>query len=462
MSWTQEDSYWSRPFDWHDELLQFVRIQGEEINREQWMFMVTTKIGFTPQSDNIVNRLRIAWKALRFRHPDIALEVHGSEKRYYPVYNDQSLETWCNETFRVETECSSAEDFFTQHRCAAPLANATFHWVPTTSEFALVSAHVLWDGRGGISMVHEFLSTLENPVLPPVFDGAEAKNLVPSLDAVIGMPDKPKPEWEEKADEILRQYVAAQPSIGLLPPGDPKAKALPAEMKRTKIVLSPEIAKSLREATWKQNITISTAVQTAAIMALVDVNNRDSQPENFVAWSFFDLRKSLPPPFNGPEHAPSVRLGCIPMVSKAHSSWSEISKTVDQLNRTPWNMKESDNMFVRQSLNRKSLNMFKAVASQPPELQPPPQSEPFISSMGILEDYIKHDYGPFSVANVEILIQSITPVICLHFWSWRGSLHLSVSYNVAFYTSDDVQRYLTILKDTMQRNLLSFLSVPDE
>ncbi|KAJ6024643.1 hypothetical protein N7540_005440 [Penicillium herquei] len=453
MSWTQKDGYWSRPFDCHDEMLHFIRSQGEPINREHWMFMITTKIGFPPEIGDIVHQLRNAWKALRFRHPDIALEVHSGEKRYSAIYDELSLEEWCDESFKVETECSSADDFFTEHRRSAPHANATIHWIPATSEFALVSSHILWDGRGAMLMLHEFLSILENPIIPTIFDGSEAKNLVPSLDTVIGMPDKPKPEWERGADELLQQYIDSQPTIGLLPPGDPKAKELPAEMKRLEIVFSPEESKSLREATRRQDITITTSVQTAAIMALADMNDSDSQPENFVAWALFDLRKHLPPPFNGAEHAPSIRLGTMPIIVKSRGCWSEISRTANEVNRTSWDVEESDRMFVRDPFNRKATDMFKWAAAQP-NLAPPPSSEPFISSMGIFDDYLKYEYGPFSVENVGILCQTLTPAICLHIWSWKDSLHVSASYNVAYYESHAILRYLTALKDIMQRNLL--------
>ncbi|KAJ5715181.1 uncharacterized protein N7483_012362 [Penicillium malachiteum] len=51
-------------------------------------------------------------------------------------------------------------------------------------------------------------------------------------------------------------------------------------------------------------------------MELADMNDRDSQPKKFVAWALFDLRKFLPPSFNGAEHAPSIRLGKTPIVVK--------------------------------------------------------------------------------------------------------------------------------------------------
>ncbi|KAJ5281233.1 hypothetical protein N7478_006605 [Penicillium angulare] len=453
MSWTQQDAYWSRPFDCHDEMMHFLRARGKRFNSEHWMFMLTAKIGFPPADKDIVDQLRTAWKALRFTHPDIALEAHHDEKRYYPVTDEQSLESWSNETFRVEAECSSTDDFFAKHRRAPPHANATIHWIPASSEIALVSSYMLWDGRGGMLMLHEFLSTLENPVIPTVFDGAEAKKLVPSLDEVIGMPATPKPEWNKRGEELLQQYIRAQPSIGLLAPGDPKAKKPPTEMKRVETVFAPGEAKSIREAARKQNISVSTAVQTAAIIAVTGMNDRATQPENFVAWTLYDLRKFLEAPFNGVEHAPSIRLGSQPLIVKAHGSWSDISKHVDKLNKFSWDVKENDEMFVRDPFNRRATDMLKGAAAYP-DLAPAPGSEPFVTSMGIFDDYIKHEYGPYSVEDVSILCQTLTPVTNLHLWSWKGTLHVSISYNVAHYDSDTIEKYLAIVKDTLRKNLL--------
>ncbi|KAJ5113710.1 hypothetical protein N7456_002244 [Penicillium angulare] len=453
MSWIQQDGYWSRPFDCHDEMMHFIRAQGEPLNREHWMFMLTAKIAAPTGDKDIVDQLRTAWKALRFTHPDIALGVYSGEKRYYPITDAQALESWADESFRVEAECSSTDDFFSKHHRAPPHANATIHWIPASNEIALVSSHLLWDGRGGMLMLHEFLATLASPVVPTVFDGSEAKSLVPSLDEVIGQPETPKPEWDKTAEGLLQQYIRAQPSIGLLAPGDPKAKELPAEMKRVETVFAPGEAKAIREAARKQNISVSTAVQSAAIMALAYLNDPATQPENFVAWTLYDLRRFLEAPFNGAEHAPSIRLGSQPIIVKSQGSWAEISKHVDGLNKLSWDVKESDRMFVRDPFNRRATGMFKGAAAYP-DLTPPPGSEPFVSSMGIFDDYIKHEYGPYVVEDVSILCQTLTPATCLHFWSWKETLHVSASYNVAFYDAETIEKYLTIVKDILRKNLL--------
>ncbi|KAJ6031742.1 hypothetical protein N7540_002474 [Penicillium herquei] len=317
MAWTQQDGYWSRPFDCHDRLFQLLCGIGAEINREYWLINVNAKIDLSaldgPARGDITTNLQAAWKALRFRHPDIALEIHEREKRYYPIRENQQLDRWCNETFHIETKTTSLDEFFSEYRHSKP--HATLHWFPATSQVALIASHVRWDGRGALWMLHEFLSVLEAPVLPTVFDGAEAENLVPALGEVIGMPKTLKPEWEEIANEIFQPFLDAQPCIGLPPPGGLKASL--RETKRVEVVFPADLSKNLREAARKQGLTVSSAVQTAAIMALRCMNDPKSYPENYVSWASCDLRKYCPEPFNGPTHAPSLRVASLPLIVKS-------------------------------------------------------------------------------------------------------------------------------------------------
>ena len=164
-------------------------------------------------------------------------------------------------------------------------------------------------------MLHKLLSALEDPILPVMFDGSEAKNLVPALGLVIGMPEDIKPEWEKSAAEIFQPFIDAQPSLGLLPPGGLRTE--PGDTKRAEIVFTPERSKAFREAARRQGLSVSSVVQVAAIMGLSSMNDPDAQLENFASWTPTDLRKYCPQPFDGPVHASSLRVGGFPLVVKS-------------------------------------------------------------------------------------------------------------------------------------------------
>ncbi|KAJ5712013.1 hypothetical protein N7488_006169 [Penicillium malachiteum] len=229
-------------------------------------------------------------------------------------------------------------------------------------------------------------------VLPTIFDGAEAEHLVPALGEVIGMPGTPNPEWKKLSNKIYHSVFDAQSPIELPPPGS--LKVLPGQTKRVEVVLPADISKNLRDAARNQGLTVSSAVQTAAIMGITCMNDADSHPENFASWTSSDLRKYCPEPFNGPIHAPSIRMTDLPLIVKSRGSWSENSQAVARVNKTSWHMHESDPLFAREAWMKKCNALFEVVLSQP---DLPPSTELFISSLGILDEYVKPHYGSVKV-----------------------------------------------------------------
>jgi hypothetical protein len=443
MSWTEQDGFWSRSLDCHDIMFQFIGAMGAPLGREHWLMMQNAQLDF-PEGVDAVSRLREAWKALRFRHPDIALEIHENDKRYYPVRDGKALEVWCNETFRIEAASSADEFFCHQHPLPGPYA--TLHWIPARNQIVLAAAHSRWDGRGATMMLHQLLSELENPSpLPTAFDGSEAKNLVPSLDAVIGMPEKNDVKWEQRADEMVQQVIEGQPSIGLLPPGD--QKALPGDTLRTEVVVPAEEALALRAAARVQGISLTTAMHASAVVETARANP-DSPAKYFTSWAPYDLRKYCPEPFNGMVHAPSLRLVALPLSVEARASWSDLTRAIHEIYRQSWDLDKSDMMFVRVPYVEKATAMFKAA---PPDMPPP--ADPNINSMGALDDYIKCRYGDVAVKDVSFMVHMLSQQLYVHSWSWNGTLHISASYNEAYYTPDYVKKFLTALKDNMVENL---------
>ena len=115
MSWAEKDGYCSRPLDCHDRLFQLLCSIGTQVNRENWLLMINAKIDVSGQ-DVIVTPLQKAWKAPRFRHPDIAFEVLETEKRYCPIRDDQALEygVMKHSAFKVRRWMNSSLDNIAQ------------------------------------------------------------------------------------------------------------------------------------------------------------------------------------------------------------------------------------------------------------------------------------------------------------------------------------------------------------
>ena len=92
MSWSRQGYQWRRPLDCHDKLFRSIAAAGKPLGREHWLLVGAARVGFPSQANKPEDIIRTAWSSLRFRHPDIALDLDGDEKIYEPVTNTESLE----------------------------------------------------------------------------------------------------------------------------------------------------------------------------------------------------------------------------------------------------------------------------------------------------------------------------------------------------------------------------------
>lgn len=82
-----------------------------------------------------------------------------------------------------------------------------------------------------------------------------------------------------------------------------------------------------------------------------------------------------------------------------------------------------------------------------------PTTEPNLSNIGVLNDYVQTQYEDVVVRNVWMAVQMISAQLYLHTWSWNGELHISVCYNEAFYQADFVEKWIGSLRHTLLANL---------
>ncbi|KAB8227929.1 uncharacterized protein BDW43DRAFT_323394 [Aspergillus alliaceus] len=444
MSWKQQGKYWSRPLDCHDRFFQAAADMGKPLGREHYLIMGNVRLDF-PSDFGMPGRLREAWKALRFRHPDIALELHNGEKRYYPVSDERALDDWCNSTCRIEEDARSADDLFT-HKLWLSDSHATCHWIPASSQLVLVSGHHRWDGIGQTMMLHELLSELESPSsLPTTFDGEEAKNLTPTLSEVLGVSTTAwESSWEKRADELLGTFLEGQPSIGLPQRGD--SMALPGNTLRVEQVVSADITAALRKAAREQGITMTTAMHASAIVETACANP-GSPASRFTSLAVFSLRKHCPEPFDGNLHAPSLRVTALPINIDARAPWRDITGVLHPIYHQSWTVGESEMLFVRMPWIEK-LTMLLT-----PNCNAPPPSEPNLNSLGVIERFLNPYYGSIAVEDFSIMGQMLSPQLYVHCWSWNGKLHMSASFNEAYYTAEYVDEWLAAVRRNLTNNL---------
>ncbi|KAI5928772.1 hypothetical protein F4810DRAFT_24065 [Camillea tinctor] len=454
MSWTQENGYWRRPLDCHDKLFKSIAAAGAPLGREHWVMVHWLQLSFPSATEPIVQeqRLRSAWSALRCRHPDVALTLHEDEKRYEPLVDDHDLQRWTAATFHVETEVRSADELFSRHLKIAPSAHATCHWIPASSELAIVSSHWRWDGRGVTMMLHSFMDLLgSNPSLSSSLPsslataGAEAKYLVPTLDTIIGAPTVPKEELERKADELLAPFMDGSPAIGL-----PVAPAVPGDTVRTAIVFPRAVTTAVLEACRARGIRLAAALhasivlETARYYKPVEETAKADVAPKYKSWAAFDLRRYCPPPFNGEAHAASLRMVALPLIADPTASWSELASTFQACYSQSLAPPDSDILFVRVPYVEKATAMLGSA---------PPTTEPNLSNLGVLDNYFQRRYGDVEVRDAALAVQMLSAQLYVHTWRWDEQMRVSICYNEAFYEEQFVRGWLEGLKANLLENL---------
>ncbi|KAI2628560.1 hypothetical protein GGR54DRAFT_350391 [Hypoxylon sp. NC1633] len=449
MSWTCEGLYWRRPLDCHDKLFQSIASAGAPLGREHWLMAGWLQLGFPSTMDRVMQeqRLRTTWSAVRLRHPDVALTLHETEKRYEPLAGHQALVRWTDATFCVETAVRSVDELVSRHLKVAPSVHATCHWVPASSEVAILSPHWRWDGRGLMMVLHSFMDLLARTSTSfpmQAVAGSETTNLVPTLDAVIGAPDNYKDEWLRKADDLLAPFQDGSPAIGL-----PITPTLPRDTVRVERVFPKAVTTALREACRARGLRMTAALHASVVVETARYYDQgevgEANPKaRYKSWAAFDLRKHCPPPPHSTAHAPSIRMVAFPLIADPTASWSALASAFQAYYAQPLAPPRSDAIFVRVPYVEKATAML---------AKAPPSTEPNLSNLGVMEDYLQTRYGDFEVRNVALSVQMLSPQLYVHAWSWGGAMRVSICYNEAFYEEQFVKTWLEGLQTNLLKNL---------
>ncbi|KAJ5703207.1 hypothetical protein N7488_010755 [Penicillium malachiteum] len=443
MRWTQKDGYWCMPLDPGEREFVWFGNLGKPIGREFWVVMVSARVRFS--SDDPALDVRSAWRAQRFIHPGIAVQLIDEEKRYEPVRDASALEAWCDATFHVESDALSSGDLFKSHiRVAGP--QVTCHWIPATSEIALVTSHWRLDAYGTTWILSSLLESLGNPSSdPPTFNGEEVKNLAVSFDEALALPDKWDPSWQQRALDLQAKEFEGGPGIGFRPS---YPNVLPGSTDRVEIVLSEEETTALRIAARRLGFTITSVLHASMINETVR-RNPDSLAARYMTFGLFDMRKYCKPPSNGPGDAATFRMHWQAINVEARASWIELARSLHDLYHQPWDWRIDDGIFLR----RPYIDAGHAMRTNLSPDAPQP-AEPLLNSLGIIDsNLIQHQYGPVEVENVSYNNSVLNKQTPTEVFTWGGRMHISANFNEAFYTKEFMENFLLSMKANAFRNL---------
>lgn len=399
----------------------------------------------TADTHDLQHRLKHAWRALRFAHPMIAVELRG-DSLFYAVPDQATAIQWTNDTFHIHAnEARPAGQVFGDF--AAP-ALVELHYFPRSNELLLRASHWRTDGVGCSILLNHFFDVLGGPSTPEPTWGSEPARLQPALEDVLQLPTEHSSETAAWAQAWIGGFIAAAPSVGL--PYDGDNSRVPGRPTRCVATLTAQSTAALVAAAKSQDLTVTAALHAAEILATYQLASPSAQDFKVMDMLVVNLRPHLPAPFNEAQYAGCV--AAMPQLSglDGYSSTTPFLEAAHRLQR-----KSRDEYDVKMHLA--SLRPICAGFEQMLSFTPPPDaplpSHPTISSLGILEQYIKPVHGNVELEQVFSFgsAQMRQPVLCIN--SWRGRTSLDLIFNDAYYSKELMQGFIQRINGIVEAGL---------
>ena len=441
MSWTESSKgRFERPLSTVETLYKTLANLGTPINREHWAVRLYARFQSNHSVEDAETSIRHAWKTMRHDHPQIASYAEGN-LRVYQTPDSGALESWLKETFIVDP-IATPEDLLANVR---PTPLPCLYYLPRDSEIFIQIPHWYIDGPGSFCLLNNLFEAIAAP--RQIDFGDETKNLSPGLEEALGLPMSSIAEHQQAATEMIMKHVGSLPSIGL-PPDLPSQ--IPGATHRLELKLSPKLTKALVTACRARDITVTVATHAALVAATHRLAADEAQERNYTSFGAIGLRPYLNQEYTDAKtHPINIYLYGLPVSFKPTSFSADsthLSHFYKQLSQPP---SRAEKLPLLPSFTHICATM----AAQPPPPEMPQATEPVLSSNGVVDKYLKREYGNgdggvvlerFWLASEVITKQPVVYVL-----TWREELSLSVCYNEAFYARGKMDELLRLTREVL-------------
>ncbi|KAF4435880.1 hypothetical protein F53441_13388 [Fusarium austroafricanum] len=403
------------------------------------------KFNTTLEAKDLETNLRDAWKATRYFNPGIACAV-DEFYREYKIPSQDEVDSWMLETFKTQLSKTPEEIIKNHTRDFHPV----LHFFPakdgnTRHELVILSNHMFNDARGEFYFWNSFFELVTTP--EAVTFGDESKYLPPARDDLLGLPPSPSVPSYGKAMSLIGSAFVPDPVRTPLRPSNEASDG--GCIKR--LALSESQTTKLVDACKLKGVSVTAAVKAAHILTLrglqgaSDGNYRD---ECF-GFEMMDPRSAFKRSYN-----PSQSIGTdyhILMPTKFslgdNKTFLDVAKDMTTSFRT---IREDFNKDA-EGLDALGYVMLQALTTPPEDPIPP-----IFSSLGIVDDFMKSNYGGSIVGIEDIWV--VVPVNSgtyngLWVWTWRGQLHLLTSFNKGCYSTEMMEKALQTIVDALLEGL---------
>jgi hypothetical protein len=297
----------------------------------------------------------------------------------------------------------------------------------------ITTAHTYLDGRGILYLFDALFSIIASP---STFSfGSEHSRLPLSEDTLLGVPPVPTEENIQRAATTLRRFIHDKPIR--MPVKD--MQQIPGDSDRQELRLSVAISDAVVKACKQRGYTVTYAWHAAIVNAVLKIQAATGEPgTTYTSFVNYDLRKYFPATFDPRSQPISCYHSGTPLQVKPEGkSFDQISNALRETYQTE---------FI--SINVRSLpTMVDMMLPTFASGGPPPSSTPVLSSLGIVEQFLGHSFGPhWKVDDVWVADIMMSAEIEAFLWTWKGQIVLSGSFNLAYYSKAEVQAFLARVK----------------
>ncbi|KAL2816208.1 hypothetical protein BDW59DRAFT_153444 [Aspergillus cavernicola] len=446
MAWSEvSERRWERPIDGVEGYFVYPGSASASLcdGREHYTIFSKVQIELSIPVADVESALKQAWLQLRYEQPLIAAKVEGMT-RVYEVPDEAALQAWLTASFVVST-AADAEELYSS---VAPITQATFYYIPRSSEVVLRAQHYVVDGVGLLLLWDRYLSALSAPAVEAITFGDEPTRLSAPLEDILGNPGQPTPEEAEQVLEIWGKYTNNVPGIG---PESDVGRVPAGKCRHTSLVLPLQTTEAIVRACKEKNITVTSAVQAAYIQTIIKFADPNTPSSHYVSPSSFNLRRYLPHPYNTAQHAASVLYTPIPFYLDLPASFWEIVSALNQFYRGTF----GDNPAALELVPH--ITRFLYALPQSPAYQAsaiPHDALP--SSLGTIEQYVQRTYGStVTVCDLTPAMDVTLGMSSFFIYTFRDQLRVIYSFNDAYEDPADIDRYLEEMQKVLAEELLA-------
>ncbi|KAJ5713478.1 uncharacterized protein N7483_010659 [Penicillium malachiteum] len=466
MSWSQvSENRWKRPGNGLEGFFHVMESTSSSHCEGRQHFTIFSRLKIDIQSLatdlEVQDKLRYAWKQLRYEQPQIAVTTEGFDK-IYEVPDEAGIESWLDRTFIV----SDVIDGDVIGNEGATIKQATLYYLPEASQLVLRAAHSIIDGVGTILLWDSYLTALFNPNPNLKFgSGEECLRLPPSLDVALGHPETLPEETVAKGMELFGEAVSLMPGVG---PVNKVGTVPSGPSQRRESEYSKKTTKAIVEACKQNGYSVTAAIHAAFVLTIVKhadpAQLSDPKSSKYVTVNSFNLRSHLPESYS--QFAAAVYYTTWPLIVDRPDKFKfeELVRLIDEKYKTSFN-DNPENIALCGAVNNALCDIVKT----PEFWAAPPSRDALVSSLGIVERYLQQSYTPadeaspdnkngitkVTVEDFKFGTETILGQSMLFLYTFRDRLRVVFGFNEAYEDESHVQTYL----EDMQSILLEGLQV---